>query len=130
MYSSLLGFAFYPAYRQAGFDLLLTLSNLKMNQKKLLHRFRIIAIAEGISFLVLLLIAMPLKYMFDFPLAVKIFGWAHGALFVAYIYFAFAIFTAFKKNIAWLAKAFLAAIIPFGTFIFDKELRKEEMALS
>jgi integral membrane protein len=53
---------------------------MKEKQKKLLHRFRMIGIAEGISFLVLLLVAMPLKYFFNFPEAVKVVGWAHGAL--------------------------------------------------
>jgi integral membrane protein len=96
---------------------------------KLLHRFRMVAIAEGISFLILLLIAMPLKYMFDLPQAVKFFGWIHGALFVLFIYSAFAVFTAFKKDFLWLGKAFLASIIPFGTFILDKELKMEEQIL-
>ncbi|GAB2839900.1 DUF3817 domain-containing protein [Ferruginibacter profundus] len=96
---------------------------------KLLHRFRMVAIAEGISFLVLLLIAMPLKYMFDIPQAVKFFGWIHGALFVAFIYFAFEVFTAFKKEFMWLGKAFLASIIPCGTFLLDKELKMEEQIL-
>lgn len=99
-------------------------------QKKILHRFRMIAIAEGISFLVLLLIAMPLKYFFHLPEAVKIFGWIHGALFVGYMYFAFELWTEFKKSLIWMGKAFLAAIIPCGTFIFDKELRKEERDLT
>jgi len=96
---------------------------------KLLHRFRMVAIAEGISFLILLLIAMPLKYVFDMPQAVKFFGWVHGALFVTFIYCAFAVFTAFKKDFSWLGKAFLASIIPFGTFILDKELKMEEQIL-
>ncbi len=96
---------------------------------KQLRRFRMIAVAEGISFLVLLLIAMPLKYMFDIPQAVKIFGWVHGALFVSFIYFAFGIFTSFKKEILWLGKAFLASVIPFGTFILDRELKMEEQIL-
>jgi len=96
---------------------------------KQLHRFRMVAIAEGISFLILLLIAMPLKYMFDIPQAVKIFGWVHGALFVTYIYLAFGVFTSFKKDLLWLGKAFLAAILPFGTFILDRELKMEEQIL-
>ena len=89
-----------------------------------------VAIAEGISFLVLLLIAMPLKYFFRLPEAVKICGWIHGALFVSFIYFAFEVWTAFNKKGVWLGKAFLAAIIPCGTFVLDKELKKEERALS
>ncbi len=97
--------------------------------KKLLHIFRMIAIAEGISFLVLLLVAMPLKYFFHLPEAVKICGWLHGALFISFIYFAFEVWTALKKNGAWLGRAFAAAIIPCGTFILDKGLKKDEAAL-
>lgn len=99
------------------------------SKKKLLHRFRMIGIAEGISFLILLLIAMPLKYFFHFPEAVKVFGWAHGALFICFIYFAFEVMGTFKKNMVWFVKAFAAAIIPFGTFIFDRQLKKEEEGL-
>jgi len=97
--------------------------------KKLLHIFRLIAIAEGISFLVLLLIAMPLKYIFHIPQAVKILGWIHGALFISYLYLAFEIMGILKKDFAWFAKAFAAAILPCGTFVFDKQLKKEEAAL-
>lgn len=100
-----------------------------MKEKKILHRFRMVGLSEGVSFLVLLLIAMPLKYIFNIPLAVKIFGWVHGALFVSFIYFSFEIMNTFKKNIGWLAKAFFAAIIPFGTFMFDRQLKKEEAGL-
>jgi integral membrane protein len=100
------------------------------NKKKLLHRFRMIGIAEGISFLILLLIAMPLKYLFKTPEAVKIFGWVHGALFIAFIYFAFEVMGSLKKNMGWFAKAFAAAIVPFGTFIFDKQLKKDEEGLT
>jgi len=97
--------------------------------KKVLHIFRMVAIAEGISFLVLLLIAMPLKYLFHTPEAVKIFGWAHGALFIGYLYLAFEVMGTLKKSFAWFAKAFVAAILPCGTFVFDKQLKKEEAGL-
>ena len=56
------------------------------NAKKSVNRFRIIAVLEGWSYVLLLFIAMPLKYMFDMPLFVKYLGWAHGALFVAYMF--------------------------------------------
>ena len=97
--------------------------------KKLLQRFRIIGIAEGISFLILLLIAMPMKYFLKIPEAVKVVGWMHGALFIAYIYFGIEVTLAFKKNFVWCCKALAAAFIPLGTFITDKQLKKEEMAL-
>ena len=86
---------------------------------------RKIGIAEGISFLVLLGIAMPLKYLLDQPMAVKIFGWAHGILFVAFLVLAWEYKTDRDKNIKWFAVAFLAAIIPTGTFFFDKKLKEE-----
>ena len=97
--------------------------------KKTLHGFRLIAIAEGISFLVLILIAMPLKYIFHIPEAVKVFGWIHGALFISYLYLAFEVMGILKKNLTWFAMAFVAAILPCGTFVFDKQLKKEESAL-
>jgi integral membrane protein len=103
---------------------------MKENSKKLLRRFRMIGIAEGISFLVLLLIAMPLKYLYNMPEAVKLFGWVHGALFVAFIYFAFEVMGELRKNFLWFMKAFAAAFIPCGTFIFDRQLKKEEAVLS
>ena len=102
----------------------------KENSKKMLHRFRMVGIAEGISFLVLLLIAMPLKYLLKIEEAVKIVGWIHGGLFIAFIYFAFELMGTLKKNFIWFIKAFAAAIIPFGTFIFDRQLKKEEALLA
>ncbi len=101
----------------------------KEDLKKILHHFRIIGIAEGVSFLILLLIAMPLKYFFHTPEAVKIFGWIHGTLFIAFLYFAFEVMGSLKKPFSWFAKAFAAAIIPLGTFIFDRQLKKEETLL-
>ena len=53
---------------------------------KQLKLFMKISIAEGISFLLLLLIAMPLKYLADLPLAVKYVGWLHGLLFIIYLF--------------------------------------------
>ena len=103
---------------------------MKENKQKLLHRFRMVGIAEGISFLVLLLIAMPLKYLMHIPEAVKIMGWIHGALFVSFIYFAFEIMGALNKNFTWFLKAFAAAFIPLGTFIFDRQLKKEAALLA
>ena len=97
--------------------------------QKLLHRFRMAGIAEGISFLVLLLIAMPIKYYFKIPEVVKIVGWLHGVLFIAYMYLLIEVAISFKKNIGWCFKSFIAAFIPLGTFVTDKQLKKEEVAL-
>ena len=83
-------------------------------------------IAEGISFLVLLLIAMPLKYFFQQPMAVKIVGWAHGVLFILFIGMAWAYKDERNKPFKWFVMAGIAALVPLGTFWFDKSLRKEE----
>jgi len=100
-----------------------------VKMKRLVRNFRTIAIAEGISFLILLGIAMPMKYFADTPEAVMVFGWMHGILFIVFLYLALGVKTSLNKNFGWLAKAFLAAILPFGTFVLDRELKKEEKAL-
>lgn len=95
-----------------------------MNKK--LTWLRRAGIAEGISFLVLLCIAMPLKYFFNQPMAVTIVGWVHGILFVAFLSLAWEVKTDRNKNIKWFAASFAAALIPTGTFWFDKRLKEEE----
>jgi len=92
--------------------------------KKLLW-LRRAGISEGVSFLLLLGVAMPLKYFFEQPMAVTIVGWVHGILFVAFLVLAWEVKTDRSKSFKWFALAFLAAIIPTGTFFFDKKLQKE-----
>lgn len=88
--------------------------------------FRKIAFAEGVSFLVLLLIAMPLKYFAGMPMAVTVVGSLHGVLFVALAVYAWEVKTTYKKDLRWLMKAGLASLLPFGTFYMDREWKKEE----
>lgn len=97
--------------------------------KKTFSWFRKVAIAEGVSFLVLLLIAMPLKYFANLPVAVKVAGSLHGILFVGFIVLAYMVKEQHNKGFGWMAKAFIASIIPFGTFVMDKEWKKEELAI-
>ncbi len=89
-------------------------------------RFRLVAISEGFSYILLLFIAMPLKYLAGWPHGVTYVGWIHGLLFVLYILtlvtVKFSLNWGFKKTVI----AFLASLIPFATFILDKSLRKEE----
>ena len=98
--------------------------------KKTFSWFRKIAFAEGVSFLVLLFIAMPLKYLAHIPIAVTVVGGLHGVLFVAFVILAREVRSEYKKDWGWFGKAFLASIIPFGTFYMDKYWRKEEAATS
>ena len=94
-----------------------------MNKK--LFWLRKAGIAEGISFLFLLFIAMPLKYFFKQPMAVSVFGWIHGILFVGFLSLAWEVKTERNKNMKWYGSAFAAALIPTGTFWFDKRLKAE-----
>jgi len=90
--------------------------------------FRIVGYSEGLSLLILLFIAMPLKYLAGLPLAVKYTGWAHGLLFVSYL--ALALWVKEQENwpFKYLVYTFLAAFFPFGTFIFDRWLMKQVQA--
>jgi integral membrane protein len=100
--------------------------NDSMTQIKVL---RYIVLTEGLSFLALLLIAMPLKYYFGIPVVVKWVGWMHGALFMAYIVIVLASIRLMKWNFISVGLAFLASIIPFGTFFLDKSIRTREEEL-
>ena len=96
--------------------------------KKTFNWFRKVAYAEGVSFLVLLFIAMPLKYFAATPLAVTVAGGLHGVLFIGFIVLVYLVKEEYKKDWRWLVKAFLASILPFGTFVMDREWKKEEAA--
>lgn len=89
-----------------------------------LNIFRIVAFFEGVSYILLLFIATPIKYLLDDPQYVKLLGMPHGILFMGYIVLAFML----KKDMAWTPKQFkmvlLASIIPFGTFYIDRKLLK------
>ncbi|HXA01286.1 MAG TPA: DUF3817 domain-containing protein [Cytophagaceae bacterium] len=98
--------------------------------KTSLSRFRIIGIAEGISFLVLLIIAMPLKYYAGLPMAVKYTGWIHGLLFILYVVALVQVSFSRKWPLLKIVIAFIASLIPFGTIILDSRLKKEEQALT
>ncbi len=93
--------------------------------KNSLSALRLVALLEGISFLVLLGIAMPLKYYFDQPDAVKIVGMAHGVLFVLYTVNLLIVHLKFKWNFLKTTGAFIASFIPFGTFYADKKWFRE-----
>jgi len=102
-----------------------------MNQKNsnaAIKRLRIIGILEGISYLVLLGIAMPLKYMADMPAPVKYVGWAHGLLFVLFVAAVANAAIAKRWSILKVLAALVASVLPFGPFILDAKLLKQEEA--
>ena len=81
--------------------------------------FRIIALLEGLSYILLLFVAVPVKYSIGDPTYVKLLGMPHGILFVAYLGFAFY----FKQEHNWsmktLAIVLLGSVLPFGTFYVE-----------
>ena len=83
--------------------------------------FRLVALLEGVSYLLLLFIAVPIKYYGNDPQYVKLLGMPHGLLFIAYVAMAFML----KKDLNWNQRTFivvlLASVIPFGTFYVDKK---------
>jgi integral membrane protein len=89
-----------------------------------LNIFRITALLEGVSYILLLFIATPVKYLLNDPQYVKLLGMPHGLLFIGYVILAFML----KNELKWSQKQFmvvlLASIIPFGTFYIDKKYLK------
>jgi len=87
----------------------------------MLRFFKIIALLEGISMLLLYFFAMPLKYIFENPNYIRPIGMSHGLLFIGYIILA--IMLKYEEN--WSSKKFvivaLASILPFGTFYIEKK---------
>jgi integral membrane protein len=98
----------------------------RMNYNTPLHRFRIVALLEGWSFLFLLFVAMPLKYIAHFPSPVKYAGWLHGVLFIAYGITLIDAWASRKWSLPKAALAMLVSFVPFGTFWFDKQIKSEE----
>jgi integral membrane protein len=89
-------------------------------------RFRQIGLIEGYSYLILLFIAMPLKYFAGFPIAVKIAGMAHGILFIVFCILLAKAWQDAKWSAYESTLFFVASLIPFGTFYTDKMVKKYE----
>jgi len=97
----------------------------KLMQTKI-GRLRIIALLEGISLLILVFVAMPLKYIFLYPFVTKYMGLVHGSLFLLFIFNTLSVGIEqrwdFKKT-TW--KVLLACVIPFGVFYIDKKILRK-----
>lgn len=92
-----------------------------------LNLLRLIAFAEGVSYILLLFIAVPIKYFGNNPFYVKALGMPHGLLFIAYIVFAVIVSVKLKWNSKTLFIVLLASIIPFGTFYVEKKYLKQAL---
>jgi len=96
--------------------------------KTSLGRLRVVGWWEGASFLLLLGVAMPLKYFAGWPLAVRVVGMAHGVLFLLYVLAA--IQAALDRDWPWkrTALVLVASVLPAGPFVVDAKILREEAA--
>ena len=92
-----------------------------------IRAFRMIALAEGISFLTLLFVAMPMKYFMGMPEVVRVAGSIHGVLFILYVALLATLHIKQRWSFMFSLYALIAAVIPFGTFVLDKHLREKEI---
>jgi integral membrane protein len=97
-----------------------------MNQIRIL---RTVGIAEGISFLVLLFIAMPLKHFFGLPIAVKVVGWLHGILFIGYIVVVPLSIRVMGWKLRDIVIALFASLVPFGTLVLDRSWKRKSESI-
>lgn len=86
--------------------------------------FRLIALLEGISLILLLFVAMPLKYIWSLPEMVQLVGMAHGVLFILYVLLLIFVVPVLQLKAKAVAISFFCAFIPFGTIYADKKYFK------
>lgn len=91
----------------------------------MINIYRKTALIEGISYLILLFIAMPLKYFFNVPDAVRYFGWIHGILFLVYLVCLIMASIKYRWSLIRIVIYVLASVLPFVPFLIDKRLEKE-----
>jgi integral membrane protein len=91
-----------------------------------LGRLRIVSLLEGVSYLLLLGIAVPLKYVAGAPLAVQVLGRVHGLLFVLFVLALAQVAVAVPWTWRRVVNAIVLAVLPFGAFVFEARLRAEE----
>ena len=90
-----------------------------------IRRLRLVGVLEGLSYLVLLGIAMPLKYFAGYPQAVEVTGAIHGGLFILFLIFVVEVM--FRRrwwSLGFAAVSLLASVLPFGTFVYDAWLKR------
>ena len=89
-------------------------------------RVRFVGTLEGISFLVLVGVAMPLKHFLAMPMAVKWVGWIHGLLFIGYALVLLHAFVGKRLTFRKSLVTFVCSLLPFGPFLMDRKLEVDE----
>lgn len=95
-----------------------------------IRRLRLLAFWEGISLLVLLFIAMPLKYLADQPMAVRVVGMLHGVLFIAVVLLLLLVMKQARWSLGRGALVFVSTVLPFGAFFMDRKMRAYEAEMT
>ena len=101
-----------------------------MTTKTQIQFLRWIGKTEGISYLLLIGIAMPLKYLTGFPAAVSVVGMIHGILFLVFCYALFRAWLETPLTLPWAVYSFIASLLPFGPFVIDSRLGQFDNANS
>ncbi len=83
--------------------------------------FRWVSVLEAISFLLLLFVAMPLKYIWEMPEYVRVVGMAHGILFILYLFGGYWMYEKLNWSLKVLFIVFLSSVLPFGPFVVEKK---------
>lgn len=94
----------------------------------MIKAFKLLAIAEGYSFLLILFATMPLKYLGEILLPNKIMGMVHGFLFLAYVVLAILVAQLLKWNFKTTAIVIVMSVVPFGTFWMERTYLEKEHA--
>lgn len=89
-------------------------------------RFRLISIIEGLSYLLLVFVAMPIKYLGDNPYPVKIVGMGHGVLFVIFVIALFHVMYKCKWDKGLGFQLFVYSLIPFGLIMIENAIKKQK----
>ncbi len=97
-----------------------------MNLKTRIGQLRMLAIAEGVSYLLLFGLTMPLKYGLDIIWPNKFVGYIHGLLFILYCLWVIFVGVDKKWSIGKIFTGLIASLLPFATFIFDAKVLKKE----
>ena len=91
-------------------------------------RLRQIAVIEGISYILLLLIAVPLKHLLGLPVYVRVLGPIHGVLFILYVAAVFQAAPVLRWSARQITLALVAGLLPWGTFVLESRLRHSREA--
>lgn len=96
---------------------------MPLDLRHAIDRLRLASGLDGVSYLILLGVAMPLKYLAGEPLAVRIVGSVHGFLFLSLCACLLEVLVRKKLSLGWCVVVFLCSLIPFAPFFLDRKLR-------